>query len=350
MAIAASDILDLVTTTLKDLGRARFTDLGTAKNNFVAYKNLMTRERITIESGTALQWNIVVRNSGAARSVGLFNVDAPNVSDVMQTATAPWRFLTTNYSFDEKEPLMNGGASQIVDLIKVRRNDAMTSLPELCEAISWRNSGSTTSLDFFGIPYYVVYPGSVAAGTTGGFLGGDPAGFTAGAGGLASATYDRWNNYTCSYTSVTKTDLIKKMKRANRLTNFVAPTPGAPYGGAQDYGYYTNIEVITLLEDALEAQNQNLGKDLNSMDGAVLFARRPVEYVSQLDSVAGNPVYGLDWSTMQFVIQSGRFMKEKIVTSPTQHDVVNVHVDTSMQLRCTNRRQNFVIASGTAAI
>jgi len=109
MAIAASDILDLVTTTLKDLGRARFTDLGTAKNNFVAYKNLMTRERITIESGTALQWNIVVRNSGAARSVGLFNVDAPNVSDVMQTATAPWRFLTTNYSFDEKEPLMNGG-------------------------------------------------------------------------------------------------------------------------------------------------------------------------------------------------------------------------------------------------
>lgn len=350
MAIQAADIADIVSTTLKDLGRLRFTDLGTDKVNFVAFQQLMTKERVVIDSGYEIQWNVVVRNSGSARSVGLFAPDATNVADVMKTASIPWRHITGNYSFDEREPVMGGGAAKIVDLVSVRRNDALTAIPELMEQQAWTNPGSVSSDDPVGIPYWVCYPGSGTSGmSTGGFLGGDPSGYSAGAGGLASATYPRWQNYTGSYTSVTKQDLIRKWRRAARLTNFKAPTPGAPYGGAKDMGFYTNNTVIELLEEVLEAQNDNLGNDLASKDGMVVFQRRPVEYVYQLDANAGNPVYGIDWSQMNWVVMQGRFLKEKVVTAPNQHTVVNVHIDTTANLRCTDRRKQFVIGTGTTA-
>jgi len=340
MAIQAQDIADMVKSTQADLGRLKWTDLGTDKLDFVAFKQLMNKERVIMDDGLAIQWNVVVGNSGGAQEVGLYGVDSTNVSDVLQSAQIPWRHTTATHSYDAREAAMNSGAAKVVDQVTIRRNDALTALPELIESRVWAAPpGSTDTLKMFGVPYWVSWVTS-----TGAFVGGDPTGHAAGAGGLAAAAFPRCQNWSATYTDVTKIDLMRKWRKASRQTAFKPPVQGASYGGMARYGYYTNDSVIGLLEEMLEAQNDNLGNDVASKDGQVMFKRTPVTHVPQLDQRAGNPIYGLDWSNMSFVVLKGWLLKESVAVSPTNHNVVNAFIDTSMNLRCTNRRQQFVLA------
>src|SRR5690606_3042281 len=97
----------------------------------------------------------------------------------------------------------------------------------------------------FGIPYWVVKD------STAGFNGGNPSGFSSGAGGLDSSRHTRWANYTDSYTNVTKADLIKKMRTAYRKIRFKSPmnVPDYRRGRGDQYRIYVNEETISDFED-----------------------------------------------------------------------------------------------------
>ena len=93
----------------------------------------------------------------------------------------------------------------------------------------------------------------------------------AGRAGISSTDYPRFANYTAKYAAITKEDLIRKMRRAHRLSQFRSPvshsTPNLDMGN----GIYANDNVIGLLEEVLETQNMNLGNDIASKDGKTLF-------------------------------------------------------------------------------
>lgn len=340
--LTAQQINDLITGTQNDLGRLKITDISYALQEYVAMPKLLRKEKVEFEGSPAIQWNVNVTTSGAARNVGLYGTDDVNVDDTLQTASVPWRHTTTNYAIERRELAMNKGKYKIVELVKVRRRNAMTDLAVQFENDFWsKPTDSTDTLKPFGIDYWCV------ASQTAGFNGTNPSGFTSGAGGLSSSTYTRWANYTDGYTSVTKDDLIAKWRKAATLTNFKSPVGDEgpdEYNTGNRYGYYMNYAVLGVLERALENQNDNLGNDIASKDGKALFRGNPCTYVPQLDSNSKNPVYGINWGVFSPVVLSGEFMREEAMAPlSNQHTVFVTHIDTTYNYKCWDRRRLFRI-------
>lgn len=338
--IQADDIGDLVTATLRDLGRLRFTEIASDLQEFVAMGQLLQRERVGFGSGYGIQWTVMTDHSGAARNTGLFEVDNVNVGDVLQQANVPWRHCNTNYAIERRELAMNRSPARVVELLTVRRIDALISLAELMET-NWWNDPADDGLTPFGIDYWI--PKATSATEQ---FGNDPnpTNFAAGAASIDGSTFTRWAPYNVQYTNVTKDDLVRKWRRAATFTRFrPAPRTNAPTFNTGDrYGYYTNYNVIGPLEEALEAQNENLGNDIASKDGRLMFRQVPVTWVPQLENDSQDPVYGLNWGVMKPVFLRGEFMREmgpRIASN--QHTVMQVHLDCTQNWIGRDRRRLF---------
>src|SRR5512144_2270926 len=118
--IQASNLGDLIAATLRDLGEMRITEITTDLQRHIAMRNLLKKNRVVLDSGTAVQWDVMTTHSGAAEFVGLYATDNVNVGDTLVQANAPWRHSTTNYAVDERELAMNRSPRRIVDLLKIR--------------------------------------------------------------------------------------------------------------------------------------------------------------------------------------------------------------------------------------
>jgi hypothetical protein len=193
---------------------------------------------------------------------------------------------------------MNRQPRRILDILKIRRIDAMISLTELMETAFWSFPTSTDDVTPYGIAYWIVKAGM---STTGGFNGTLQSGYTT-VGGVNPTTYPRWRNWNCQYTVVSKDDLIRKWREAATKTDFTPPVDGIPtFNTGDQYGFYSNYAVIGALEEVLEAQNDDLGEDVASMDGRAVFRRSPVNYVPKLDADTTGPVYGHELGHFQNV-------------------------------------------------
>jgi hypothetical protein len=349
--LSVSQLSDLIVTTRAQYQKS-ITELATDIQEHHAFSRIFKKENVQVSSGTSIKRTILTNHSGAARHVGVFEQDQVNVKDVMTTLDVDWRRTTTNYAFDVTEEAINGGPEQIVDLVKVRRMDAFISLAAKIEENFW-GVGPLTSSDKitpFGIGYYVVKPGA-SAGVTGTFTGYLPTGHTTVAGLTCSATSNpRWANYQANYTNITKADLVTKLRKAYVYTNFRSPIEGeasVPSGGrgGNRYAIYTNYDVVSGLESVGEDQNDNLGRDIASMDGKITFRGTPINWVPYLDSDTQDPLYLINWSLLVPYVFKGFYMREsKPEKSPLQHTVVVSHVDLMWNLFCSNRRGLAVLA------
>lgn len=341
-SIQAGDLGDLIANTLRDLGEMHFTEIATDLQDHTAQRILLKKESITLTSGTAVQWNVLVNHSNSAANVGLFATDNVNVVDGMVQANIPWRHVTTNYAIERREVAMNRSPRKIVDLLKERRIMAMIALAELMEANFWNFPLATDSNTPFGVPYFVT------KNATEGFNGGIPSGYSSVA-GLSPTTYPRWNNWTYQYGAVSKDDFIRHARQAATKILFKPPVDGIPTFNTGDKFFYgTTYTVIGQLEEACEAQNENLGNDLASRDGQVIFRRLPVTWVPKLDADTTNPFYMLNFGVMKNYILSGEWLKETAIPiTPGQHTVASQHVDCSHNLVCKDRRRQAVLSTGT---
>lgn len=352
MSVQADLIKDLITTTQRELGELKFTELASDLQEHVAMGELLRKNRVTFDSGSAIQWNLMMGHSGAAKEVGLFEVDSLDIQDQMVTANVPWRHVTVNYAIERRELAMNREPRRLVELVKIRRSDAMASMAELMEGRFWgRPATSSDAKRVFGVNYWVVHNGSSGNG----FTGGAATGFTTVA-GLNPTDYPRWRNWSAQTTALASdTDLddhVLKWREAAVKTNF-KPIPGVtntPYGTANTMGYYTNYAVLAKLETRLENQNDNLGNDIAAKDGKVVFRGVPVTYVPYLDKSADNPIFGLNWGKFRPVFLSGEFLREMgPETAPNQHTTYVTHVDTTLNFLCYDRRRQFVLSSNASA-
>lgn len=342
MPIQAENLGDLVATTLKDLGDMKFTEIATDLQDHVAMRVLLKQNRVVLESGTGIQWDVLIDHNRSASNVGLFASDNVNVVDGMVQASTVWRHTTSNYAIERRELAMNRTPRRIVDLLKARRIMAMIALAELMEGNFWDFPAATDTLTPLGVPYWVT------KNATEGFNGGIPSGYSNVA-GLSPTTYPRWNNWTYQYTAVSRDDFIRHARQGCTKTYFRPPVDGIPtFNTGDKYGFFTNYAVIGQLEEAVESQNENLGNDLASKDGQVIFRRVPVQYVPKLDADTTNPMYGLNWGVFKTYVLRGEWLREtNIPIAPGQHTVSQQHVDCSYNFICKDRRRNMVLATGT---
>jgi hypothetical protein len=340
--IQAENVLDFVADTLRDLGKPKFTDISSNLQRHVAMKNLMRKNRVQLESGTGIQFNVLVGQSNAARNVALAESDNVNLVDGMKQANTVWRNSQTSYMLIGQLMAMNREPAKIVDYIKQQRIMAMISLAELMEGNFWNFPLFSDSKTPLGLPYWV------GKNATKGFTGGIPSGYPDVA-GLSPTTYPNWNNWAAPYTAISRDDFIRQAREAATKTDFQPPVDGIPSPDTGDeYGFYTAYAVIQPLEEACESQNDNLGNDVSSRDGKVLFRRVPVQWVPKLDADTTNPFYGINWGWYKTYILRGWWMKEtEIPQTPGQHTVSSHFMDCTYNFVTKNRRCHFCLSNGT---
>ena len=104
------------------------------------------------------------------------------------------------------------------------------------------------------------------------------------------------------------------------------------------------------MEQIVEDQNDALGNDVAAKDGMVTFRRLPVVevpyFTENLETPA--PFVGIDWSTIRIMRLKGRWnVKSPVGVAPLQHNVVQGFVDSQWNIKCVNRRKNFLVAKST---
>lgn len=342
--LTALQLNDLQQTTIRELNEPNFIEIATDLQDYTAMKRLFKKNKRTIQSGFGVQWNVMVNHSGLADNVGLGAIDNIEIVDGMTQATADWRNTMAHWTVIGQEISMNRGKRQIVNLMVTRRRMSMIALAELAEYNFW---GAPVSISDevtpWGINTWLVKNASE------GFFGSVPSGYTTI--GLNPTTVPRWKNYTAPYTNITSDDLVRKWRKALRKTNFKPPIEEAgPTGQTYqyEYGTYTNEPVINGLEELLEDRNDNLGFDLDPMNGKPVVQRTPVEWVPILDADTTNPVYGINWKHVEVIALQDWWMKQTVVPIyPGQHTVSATFLDLTYQTVFRNRRGSFVLSTGT---
>ena len=346
MAILHGDeVADLVTTTLNGLPKGDFTDNSLDLNELVAMNRLLKKGTVKFESsGTKLEFDVMVDHNHSAAMVGLGQVITPNDRDVMIKGEIPWRHMNNYFLIEERMVSMNRSPSKIVDYLKTRRIAGQISGAKKMEEQFWNKpSSSSDEENAYGVPFYVVY------NATQGFNGAAPTGFTTVA-NINPSTYTRWKNWSANYTAIAKTDLIRKMRRGMFEIDFKPPVKDIPETkrGAHRYGIYTVYEVRSKVEELLEAQNDNLGKDVASMEGDAQIFKVPLVAVPQLKDSAvadSDPVYMLDWATFFPVFLEGEYMMEqKPIRLSLQPRTLVTHTHNTFNFKNTDRRRQAVFA------
>lgn len=343
MALQAANMPGLVASTLEKLEKTTWTNLTVDLQNFIVYPMLSSEKRMIVGTGRDYGWEMNFGSDGNFRWTGLYETDTVNVNDGLVRASVPWRHLTYGYAFDEREEDMNSGPEAVVNLVMQRESNERIKCAENLETWFFSNLSSSDTASAYPFTYWVPGTNLTEGFNTAALL----SGFTDKA-GVSPTTYPRWAPWTNSYTAVTKADLITKMRRASRKTFWRAPVRVPENLTDYDNMVVCNIDTISAFEDLGEAQNENLGRDLASMDGMMMYHRNPVVYVPALDSFASDPVWMIDWSSFKFIVR-GNFDFKRTVQEKLhgQHTVTRVFEDLSCNTCCRDLRRQALIAKST---
>jgi hypothetical protein len=343
-AVASSDVGDLIKLTQKELGPMKLTDLTTDIQKHVALSQLLKGNRETLKSGTSIQFTLMIDHNDSVRPVGYGAEDIVDIPDLTALGEVGWKKCTGNWALEHALVDMNRDPARIVDMVKVQRLGCLIAFAEWFEDKFWRSPGSSSALEPNGVAHYVVKSASE------GFTTNAPTGFTTVANiNPSTGANGRWRNWAAPYTQVTKDGLIAAARKAAFYTDWEPAVPNMPQFNTGDkYGFYSNYATVGALELVLESQNDNLGSDVASQDGKVLFKRSPITPVIKLDSDTTNPLYGINWGEFKTVVLSGWWMREtSIDIQPGQHTISATHVDCQFNWITRNRRRHFVISNGT---
>lgn len=351
MATQAAQIADLMAFTLSQYRKGKWTDNMSNYQRTIAFKNIFTKKKAMDDDGhgTSVTFNLLTDTNGSFRFVGLYFTTQLGINGNVTQGSIPWRGWTYNWYCDGAEAQMNGGPERIVNIMRTRYIQAVGDMVKGIERALWRVPASTDDTSVYGIPYYIVKSATAATyANADGFNGATPSGYTTVA-GISPTTFPRWSNYTDAYTIISKDDLIRKMRRAMRKTDWMPLVDGQSIDTVgTGTGLYMNDPTYGSFVEVAESQNDDLGPDVASMEGKVQFKGTVLEPVPALDDDTTNPVYGVDWSTMGFTRMAGFWEKEiPIEKNPQQPTVAATHFVTRTNLLCTDRRKNFVISNGT---
>lgn len=352
MPTQATNVADALISSLNDLDRLKFTDAMSPYQNTIALKRIFKKKKTTFESGNEIQFNAIIDHNHSARDVPLGYINVIGIPNVMATGKMPWRHTTWNWAMERRLIAMNSGKAKIIDIAQEQRIAAFGSAILHFEARLWAcPSLADFDLRPVGIPYFVV-KSATAANTTNndGFNGLVPSGYTLVANINPSTDWNgRYVNYADAYSAVTKEDLITKMRRAQHYTDFEPLVDGMPINDVgHDYGIYGRYNEIATMESILEDQNDNLGNDIASKDGKVLFMGTPITKVKQLDSDTTGPIYMLDWNAIMAMGLATEWMREQHFPAELNQPTISATVtDCTWNLICKNRRKQAVISNGT---
>lgn len=360
---------DIVKATAEYLiQQGHFTNLLSDLNEYAIVKRILPNHKKVFAGG--LDWTFMAaidaynNGNGTAKFTGLFEDDTFNRKNVLVQGKVSPRFLTASYIYDKREPVLNSGEASkskllaIVEFVKLQLELMYQSALDLMET-TFAGVGPTYADDKktpHGLAFYIQKQSNSDASShaNGGFDGKDPSLPASSSSatptacprcGISTSSYARWANWAAQYADISKDDLVKKMRIAAHKINFKSPLSLTDPTLSTGREILTGLDVLQELESLLEAQNMNLGNDVASKDGKVLFKGAPVEYVPVIDNDTRNPIYMIDWKTLVFGTVAGW---DKKVSAPkeddAQHNTMKGFLDMSCEMVCTNLRNQAVLS------
>jgi len=350
--IANTQLLDLLqTTTAHYPWDGKFAALFETRS-FPGINEFLSRRHETVEGGTTYDWRVKYKRGGQASAVEINDTIDPSVVNVLATASVPWRQYNTHWTVNRREMLRNKGRAKLIELVKVRRFDAMEDLAELLEGHLWANLPSANTTFVWPVPYWL--PQATSTTHTTGWVGQNPvdsggtslsdcAGIDA-----SSATYDLWRSYQSiwgadgangSAPSFTAGDLAK-IRAMFRALKFEAPFMVKDNSPARALRYYANDTTIGAFETIADSRNDNIGFDIAKVAENIAIKGVPVSYVAKLDTDTTNPLYAINHNFFRCLVLKGDYLREsEPMNDVTQHNTFTTHVDLTVQTQMKDRRR-----------
>jgi|GEM_PF-732773 len=345
MPFAPTAIDDLVNTTLNRVPKDKWEDLSLTTQSHVLSDRFLNGKKTVVKSSPTQQWELQVANNGNFKATNLFGSDLTNVRNLMTKATQTWAIYTNNFSYDLREEVFQGDdLTRIVDIIKVRRHSMMAETLDGLEDDLWTapSSSSLNPMTMSGFPFWLQ------SSATEGFNGGDPSGWSSGAGNIATGTYSAWKNWTFAYTTVTDDDFFAKLRKACQWTAFKTPAPYASLTSeTPQWMLFTNWDTKERTERFQNTRNDNIRDTAGVSYNRTMFNNTPFEWVPSFDDstkdayATNNPIYGINWGAFDLEFQRGFDFKVG-TPGPTpvyDHNVRMVPLDVIVNLSCKNRRK-----------
>lgn len=342
MAIQVDNLSAFLNSTYDRISKERgmWQDIAHTVQDFPVMKRLLNEKSITYKAGKAITWTLSEGYNESPRAVGLLTPDVLNMARFSTQGTVPWMHMTGNMTYEEHLVQMNSaGPEQIYDDLQKAKYELLGGWAEALETMFWTDTADD-GVTPFGLPYYdVKYDNS----GTFGFDGGDPTNFSGGAAGLLAASHPNWKNPVYQYTAVTEDDLISGLEQMFDKSIFKAP---AAYNSNVDEKtrreLCTNYAGLQAYRSFLKTMGDGSRRDAGDVD-SVLFRGIPVKWVPYLDSDTENPFYMIDWSSIQFAVLKGFFLKKgDFQKVEGYHNVRAMFQDLSLNLICWDRRRNGV--------
>lgn len=337
-----TQIKDLVNSTLAKFDKDKFEQIAQELQEYYFMKELMTNRGgvIVKDGGVGIEETLMTGFGGRSRWVGMYAQDEVVVGDFLTKARLDWKHLTDNVAYDRGELERNSGASRVLNVIKPRKIAMMLRVAATLEDAFFGTPDPDDSETMWGLKYWLV-KNAVA-----GFNGGLPAGFSTVA-NVNLTKVPTFKNYTDSYTEVSKADLIKKMRLAHERTHWKSPISAQEFRTetGQKRRILVNLATKSAMETVGESQNDNLGRDIASMDNNIVFRGHAIHWVPALDADTSDPVYMYDQATFKPLVLKGEYLRRsEAEKAPGQHNVFVSYIDLTIQTICYNRRANAVLA------
>lgn len=340
--VTNGELLDLVNGTFRDFEEPKFHQIATRLPRYEVSGRLLRKEKRMERAGTGISESILTDHSNSAQDSSLHAVKQYNVQDLMAQMEVLWKQSSNYFAWERREALMNMNPKRIYNVLKTKEVAALISMAEYVENRFWSSPADyNDKKKIYGIFYWLTY------NATYGINGGNHAGFPLGKGNINANTYTRWKNGTANYSKISKGDGIAKLRDLGDDCNFESPVdvPDLRKGRGDQWRLYCGRDTKRAFENVGEQQNENLGKDIASMDGQIVFRKNPIIRVPQLDGRASAPVIGLNWDWIKFGVLKGDYMRRSEARFLSdQPNTMVVDYDLSWNLVFLDLRSQFLMA------
>ncbi len=347
MALGIEQLDDFIHAYLVEYIMGEWQDISMPLQEYYFASRLFDQAKKYTISHTHCRWKLEVDYTDNFQVVGLYHRDSSGRVNVLDEGRMQWAMTTTNYHYDIDEEVFGQGSKQIVDYIKQREGGLMKSFFAGMEDIMF-GTGPTSSSQSPFPPTSLLWWLQDDSST--GFNGGNPSGFSDGAGNIDVADYPAWSNRTFAYTDVSRDDFVEKTINSMDLCEFKPPISRPDIVDQQrpNWELLTTHSRVALARRLLQLGNDNIGDDLAAHSGNVYIRGVPMTWVpawtnsASINARTDGPILGVNWKTFRWYYQAGRNMRKR---KPYQHpEMSNVRVrkmDDSGQIICFNRRGNF---------
>jgi len=342
------NLRDFVITTLKKFDKSGILDISQAYNQYFMFGRV-ARKALKVITGSRGPARIINFSPYTGYATGPFATRTSQFTNTRAEAFKSWVSSGSNYPISRIVANMNKGEAALGDLILSERKKAITGIADYFEAMMLGEPVDDAGVDP-GL-WYAITPWP-AGTTTPGFTGQNPVdadgtSFNDCYGIDASASkYAKWRNYAGKFTSVSASDLLKKMLEATLATNFLSPMQ-APENVLDAKRQVicdntTYVEILQLQQAASDAYRLGIGFAGNMLT----FNRTPVIPLGILDDITyGQIVAGIDWDSIQLYGLAGEVMYEHVSEMSTQPDTQVVDIALTTALLAENRRNNWVLST-----